>query len=182
MERVVLVYRGERGPEEIVVEIRGRSCAVARGGVTVRGDLAPLGDGRLSLVLEDGRQIAGRVADVEPGAVWLSTRGAGRRLEVAEPLRDRLSHAPAHGPGDGEDEDVRALMPGRVVEVAVKAGEVAPAGGLLLVLEAMKMQNEIRTARGGAVAQVNVQKGQTVDGGALLVRLKPLESNPTGTR
>src|SRR5262249_26596603 len=152
------------------------------GGESAGGAAGPRGDGRLSLLPEGGRQIAGRVGEVAPGVVWVASRGSGRRVEVAEPLRDRLSHAPAQGPGEGEDEDVRALMPGRVVEVTVKAGEVAPAGALLLVLEAMKMQNEIRTARGGAVAQVHVEKGQTVDGGALLVRLKPLESNPAGPR
>ena len=181
MERIVLVYRGENGPEEIVVEIRGRVCAVRRGEESVRGDLAALGDGRLSLLLEDGRQLCGRVAEVSPGVVWVASRGSGRRLEVAEPLRDRLSHSESHGLGEDEDENVLALMPGRVVEVAVRAGDEVPPGGLLLVVEAMKMQNEIRSVRGGSVVKVGVAKGDTVDSGAPLVRLKPLESNSAGT-
>jgi len=78
------------------------------------------------------------------------------------------------------EEAVRALMPGRVVEVAVKVGDAVPPGGLLLVLEAMKMQNEIRSVRGGAVVQLAVEKGRTVEGGALLLTLKPGGNESTG--
>ena len=59
-------------------------------------------------------------------------------------------------------------MPGRVVEVAVAAGDRVEPRSLLLVLEAMKMQNEIRCARGGLVTRVAVEAGKAVEGGALL--------------
>jgi biotin carboxyl carrier protein len=172
MERVVFVYRGEKGPEEIVVERRDRSCVVARGGKAEQAELVSLGDGRLSLLFQDGRQLCGRVVESAPGIVWVVSRGVGRRLEIAEPLRDRLAHSVDHGPGGDEGEEVRALMPGRVVDVAVKVGEAVPPGGLLLVIEAMKMQNEIRSVRGGDVVQLGVEKGQTVESGALLLTLK----------
>ena len=84
-------------------------------------------------------------------------RGRGRRprprrrkIALAEPLRDRIAHAreeSARRPG--ADEEIRALMPGRVVEVAVAEGASVSAGALILVLEAMKMQNEIRCSRRG---------------------------------
>ena len=73
-----------------------------------------------------------------------------RRIALAEPLQDRLAHAGDEGAGPRRDEEVRALMPGRVVEVAVTVGARVPAGALLLVLEAMKMQNEIRAAAPGS--------------------------------
>ena len=173
MERVVFVYRGEGGPEEIVVEHRGSSCTFTRAGRVERGEMVALGGGRLSLLFEDGRQICGRVAEAAPGVLSVASRGAERKLEIAEPLRDRLAHTVVHGLGGDEEEHVRALMPGRVVEVAVKVGDAVPPGGLLLVLEAMKMQNEIRSIRGGAVAQLSVEKDRTVDRGALLLTLKP---------
>jgi len=87
MERIVFVYRGEKGPEEIVVERRGSFCSLARGGGIERADLAALPDGRLSLLFEDGRQVSGRVAGADPGAVTVVSRGISRRLELAEPLR-----------------------------------------------------------------------------------------------
>jgi biotin carboxyl carrier protein len=64
-------------------------------------------------------------------------------------------------------------MPGRVVEVSVAEGQTVAAGGILLVLEAMKMQNEIRASRGGVVARVAVAAGQAVDRGALLAAIAP---------
>ena len=179
MERVVFVYRGESGAEEIVVERRGASYTLTRGGRIERAELMVLGDGRLSLLFEDGRQVCGRVAETAPGILSVARRGAGRRLAIAQPLRDRLAHAAPHGPGGDEEEEVRALMPGRVVDVAVKVGDAVPPGGLLLVLEAMKMQNEIRSARGGAVVQLAVEKGRAVEGGALLLTLKPGGNEPT---
>lgn len=74
---------------------------------------------------------------------------------------------------DEEDSDGRmmALMPGRVVRVHVQPGDVVQRGTTLLVLEAMKMQNEITAPRDGVVSSVLVQDGQTVEGGALLITL-----------
>jgi 3-methylcrotonyl-CoA carboxylase alpha subunit len=172
MERIVFVYRGEKGPEEIVVERRGAFCSLARGGALERADLATLPDGRLSLVFEDGRQVSGRVAAADPGVVTVISRGVSRRLELAEPLRDRLAHAFLSDPGGGGEEQVRAPMPGRVVDVAVALGQTVSPGALLLVLEAMKMQNEIRSEHGGTVVRLDVEKGRVVESGALLVTLE----------
>ena len=171
MERIVFVYRGENGPEDIVVERRGSFCSLARGGSIERTDLATLPDGRLSLLFEDGRQVSGRVAVAGPGAVMVVSSGIGRRLELAEPLRDRLAHAFQNDPGGGGQEEVRAPMPGRVVAVSVALGETVEPHGLLMVLEAMKMQNEIRSEHGGTVLRLDVENGRTVESGALLVTL-----------
>jgi biotin carboxyl carrier protein len=170
MERAVFVFRNGRDAEEIVVERRGSACTFTRGENVERADAAELGDGRLSLVFEDGRQVCGRV---------VAQGSTAYRLSLADPLTDRLAHAQDHEHAGDEREDVRALMPGRVVEVAVKVGETVPAGGLLLVLEAMKMQNEIRSARGGRVLSAPVEKGKAVEGGALLMTLEA-QPNPIG--
>jgi biotin carboxyl carrier protein len=179
MERSVFVYRGDGDPEEILIERRGSACTFTRGGRVEHADAAELGDGRLSLVFEDGRQICGRVAVAATGLVAVAQGSTAYRLSLAEPLTDRLAHAQGGEHAGDEREDVRALMPGRVVEVAVKVGENVPAGGLLLVLEAMKMQNEIRSARGGTVLSAPVEKGRAVEGGALLMTLEP-RPNPIG--
>ena len=62
-------------------------------------------------------------------------------------------------------------MPGNVFKVECKPGQAVKAGDVLVVLEAMKMENEILAPRDGTVAQVAVNKGSTVDTGALLVVL-----------
>ncbi len=68
--------------------------------------------------------------------------------------------------------DVRAPMPGLVLEVAVAEGEKVAAGGKLFILEAMKMENEIRAPMGGTVEGVKVRKGDVVEKDQLLVRIQ----------
>ena len=65
--------------------------------------------------------------------------------------------------------EVRAIIPGRVVALSVAVGDAVEAGQQLLVVEAMKMQNEVRAPRAGTVERIAVGAGQTVDLGAVLV-------------
>jgi biotin carboxyl carrier protein len=60
-------------------------------------------------------------------------------------------------------------MPGKVVRVLVKSGDLVRARQPLVVVEAMKMENELRAQRDGTVADVQAREGQSVDAGALLV-------------
>ena len=77
--------------------------------------------------------------------------------------------APAAAPVAGEA--VNAPMPGNILKVNVTAGQAVKEGDVLVVLEAMKMENEIMAPKAGTVAQVLVSKGSTVDTGATLVVL-----------
>jgi glutaconyl-CoA decarboxylase len=69
----------------------------------------------------------------------------------------------------GAGDAVNAPMPGNILKVNVKAGDAVKAGTVLVVLEAMKMENEIMAPKDGTVTQVLVSKGSTVDTGAPLV-------------
>ena len=60
-------------------------------------------------------------------------------------------------------------MPGKIVKLLVKAGDQVEEGQTLLVMEAMKMQNELKTSTTGTVKTVHVQEGATVETGASLV-------------
>ena len=78
--------------------------------------------------------------------------------------------APAAAPVvTGAGEAVNAPMPGNILKVNVTAGQAVKAGTVLVVLEAMKMENEIMAPKDGTVSQVLVQKGSTVDTDAPLV-------------
>ena len=68
--------------------------------------------------------------------------------------------------------DIRAIIPGRIAAVRVTPGDAVEAGETLLVVEAMKMQNELRAPRPGIVERVAVGEGQTIDRGDLLVVLR----------
>ena len=88
---------------------------------------------------------------------------------AAAPAAPAAAPAAAAAPVAGEA--VTAPMPGNILKVAVTAGQAVKEGDLLLVLEAMKMENEIFAPKDGTVAQVLVSKGSTVDTGATMVVL-----------
>ena len=106
------------------------------------------------------------------GVRWVLGVG-GERTEV-EVVDERthqiqaLTGRRATGPAGGA---VRAPMPGLVVRVAVEEGDRVPAGAALVVIEAMKMENELRAPRAGTVAKVLVRPGTAVEKGATLVVL-----------
>ena len=77
--------------------------------------------------------------------------------------------APAAAPaGSAGAVAVNAPMPGNILDVRVKPGDSVKAGDTLLILEAMKMENEISAPQDGTIASVNVSKGDTVNSGDLL--------------
>ena len=170
MRRLELVFRDEAGGDPQAVRLEGEPGAwrFTRDGVTREVSVAKLPDGRLSLLFSDGRQVCGRARSLGTGRVEVVVAGVARAVALADPLHDLLSHSAEAGAGSG-NEEVRALMPGRVVEVRVAEGDAVAAGQVLLVLEAMKMQNEIRASAGGIVARCAVAAGQAVDGGALML-------------
>jgi pyruvate carboxylase len=91
-------------------------------------------------------------------------------VERAE-LRARATSGRDAAGHDGPIE-VRAIIPGRVVSVAVNPGDAVTVGGRLLAVEAMKMENEVRAPRDGIVERVEVGPGDTVELGDVLVVIR----------
>jgi biotin carboxyl carrier protein len=79
--------------------------------------------------------------------------------------------APAAPAVTAAGETVKAPMPGNILSIKVAQGQKVKAGDILIMLEAMKMENEILAPRDGVVAQIVTSKGATVDTGAPLVVL-----------
>ena len=91
-------------------------------------------------------------------------------MAVADPLTHLAAQA-AGGKGGRRQQKVTAYMPGRVVAVLVEEGQEVQAGQGVVVLEAMKMENEIRAESDGTIRQVFVTPGQNVEGGDPLFEL-----------
>jgi len=85
-------------------------------------------------------------------------------VRLTDPGRKAREGARTPGP-----ERILTMMPGKVVRVLVAAGDAVSAGQGVVVVEAMKMENEITAGRAGNVQSVEVKPGQSVEGGALLV-------------
>ena len=77
------------------------------------------------------------------------------------------------GANSGADSgEIKATMPGRVVKILVKKDQEVEAGQSLLVLEAMKMENEIKASRAGTISNIHVTEAASVESGALLVSME----------
>jgi len=91
----------------------------------------------------------------------------GGRTHRIRLLDERALRARGRAVGAG-DREVRAIMPGKVVAVLVEVGATVEPGQGLLVIEAMKMENEVPAPRAGTVKELRVQPGQAVEAGELL--------------
>ncbi len=111
-------------------------------------------------------------ANVNTGDLLVAIGGtvtAAAPVAPAAPAAAPAPAAPAAPVVTGAGETVSAPMPGTILSVAVTQGQAVQAGDVLVVLEAMKMENEIKAPKAGTVTQVVTTKGANVDTGAALV-------------
>ncbi len=163
---------GHLGDREEKIRVRRTSDGyrVTIGDIVHEVDVVNTGDGSYSLVLAGSQH----EVSVQPrsGGDYLVTTASG---ETAVSLLDPLVHLAheAHGAAAGSGlRQVTAYMPGRVVEILAAEGEAVEAGQGVLVLEAMKMKNEIQAESAGTVVKILVENGQTVEGGDPLFEIE----------
>jgi biotin carboxyl carrier protein len=153
-ERIALEVRREGG--RVSAEVGGRSYEV---------EAQALGAG-VYLLLHEGRVYECRVGARADGEseVTVGARAYGVRLTDPKHLRG----AGVVGAQDAGRAQIKAPMPGKVVRVLVEAGQAVEAGQGVVVVEAMKMQNELKSPKAGAVAELRAEPGATVNAGDVL--------------
>lgn len=153
MKRVLVL---DRASGDVAAEVTLDTTASTRGAIVLAGlssaVTATAGRFRVEVVV-DGWRFEFEVEDADRAALR------------ARATKGRAAHI-QHGPTE-----VRAIIPGRVLTVAVTPGDVVMAGQQLLTVEAMKMQNELRAPRDGTVERVSVGPGATVEPGDVLLVL-----------
>ena len=135
--------------------------AILEHGSAGTGDRTPVLFGPVRLDPHRGTEVREVVVDGWRVEVEIE---AEQRADLRERARRGTSAALGGGPVE-----IRAIIPGRVVAVFVRAGDAVEAGQQVLVVEAMKMQNELRAPREGIVERVGVAVGATIEVGDLLV-------------
>ncbi|HEX7337291.1 MAG TPA: biotin/lipoyl-containing protein [Gemmatimonadales bacterium] len=151
----------------IEVEVDGDRVTVA--GETYRASLGTISGTPLRQLLLDGRPTTLSVESLGRGR-WALAPG-GERWEV-EVLDERTRHIRSLTNGANRPPAsvvLKAPMPGLVLRIQVEAGEKVEAGAGLVVLEAMKMENELKAGASGVVKAVLVNPGQAVEKGQVLL-------------
>jgi len=162
-------FIAREGERELEVEVlrHGAGYRVRLGDRWLEADFINVGSYVRSLRLEDGTQVP-LVHHREGNTHQISLDGSTVHVDVIDPLAAKRRRREDEIGGSGT---VKALMPGRVVRVLVNKGDTVRKGAGLLILEAMKMENEITSPADGTVDEVFVTPGQTVDAGADLVHI-----------
>jgi pyruvate carboxylase subunit B len=163
-----VIFEAQVDARTVRVEVRQRDgrYTVALDGDAMEVDFAEAGPHFASLL------IAGQSYEVgiERAALGYQVALPGASLLVRLEAARRGGGAPPQ-PRAGGPARLLAPMPGKIVRVLAAVGEQVTAGQGLVVMEAMKMENELRAARAGRVGAIHVGEGQAVETGALLVSL-----------
>jgi biotin carboxyl carrier protein len=156
--------------EKFSIEVRregGRVFADV-GGRSYELEASALGGGQY-LLLHEGRVYDCRVSAETGGARGVSevnVRGRAYGVTLTDPKHLRgAGGAHAHDAGQAQ---VTAPMPGKVVRVMVEVGQQVEAGQGVVVVEAMKMQNELKSPKAGTVTELRAEPGSTVNAGDVL--------------
>ena len=111
-------------------------------------------------------EIDGEQATVDGITYPIAVSGAGRGASAAKSQTRKRAASAAASDDPGQ---VRAIMPGKILRVQVAEGDKVQEGDVLLILEAMKMENELHAKKSGIVKQLTVSPGDDVEIGELLV-------------
>ncbi|MEJ7578287.1 MAG: biotin/lipoyl-containing protein [Pyrinomonadaceae bacterium] len=120
------------------------------------------------LLIADNRVYECRVENTAEanGAVRVEIGGSSYEIVLSDPKR--LRAARSAGAEQGGRAVLKATMPGKIVRVLVEAGAEVEAGAGVIVVEAMKMQNELKSPKSGRVVEITAQEGATVNAGEVL--------------
>jgi biotin carboxyl carrier protein len=158
--------------EKLALEVRreGERVFAEVGGRAYELEARALGAGGY-LLIHEGRVYECRVnsepgADGARGALEVSVGGRAYGVRLTDP-----KHLRGAGPALGQDAaraQIKAPMPGKVVRVLVEVGQTVETGDGVVVVEAMKMQNELKSPKTGTIAELRAEPGATVNAGDVL--------------
>lgn len=158
----------------IEVEVDGDRVVVA--GETHNATLSPIAGTPLRQLLLDGRPTTLAVESLGRGRWALIPGGERWEVEVLDERTRHIRSLTAGGDRPTASPLLKAPMPGLVLRVQVEAGDRVEAGKGLVVLEAMKMENELKSRAAGVVRAVRVRPGEAVEKGQVLLEFEAADA------
>jgi biotin carboxyl carrier protein len=162
------------GAKEMVIEVDGASVSVD--GVPHEAHLGPVPGTPLRHLLLDDTSLTLAMDRRGQGEWEVAFRGTRFGVAVVDERTRHIRSLTGHGTDQGGPVSLRSPMPGLVVRVLVSPGQAVQPGQGLVVLEAMKMENELRAQAGAVVAAVQIRGGQAVEKGQVLIEFEPSAS------
>jgi len=161
-------YVATVGEQSFVVDVSGTDgqYRITIGEETWEVDARLTAQGIYSLLV-DGVSYVADVVDRD-GACVVDVGGELYEITVEEQTR-HIIRTRGGAAGGSRSRTLTAPLPGKISRVAVRPGDAVAAGDTLLVIEAMKMENEFKAGAAGTVAEVRVQPGQAVNAGDVLI-------------
>jgi biotin carboxyl carrier protein len=150
---------------EVSLSLKGELATAEIDGRDYELEVRSLGLGEY-LLLHGSSVYKCRVANKERAAFEVTLAGQSHDITITDPKRLRRGQSAAgHDHGSAE---IVSPMPGKVVRVLVEPGARVEAGAGIVVVEAMKMQNEMKSPKAGVVVSINAEAGATVNAGDVL--------------
>jgi len=158
------------GTDKVAVEINsnGGSKKIRLGGTDILCDWVRIAEGHYSLILDGS--VLDALVNLEPETCVVTSRAGTYSFRIIDPRRSSSRKKPDQGTAGVQR--VCAEMPGKIIRVLVREGDAVEHDQGLLVLEAMKMQNEIRAPKSGVVKQVAAAEGITINTGDFLLSIE----------
>jgi biotin carboxyl carrier protein len=168
--RYLATLKGKKEAVPVDLEIDGtHRYVLTLDGVKHVVDAQPVGEGALSLLIDGASydvELHEREDEVEVDLGLTLTR-----VDVADERQAKLRAGTARFHAEGR-QVILAPMPGKVVKLLVRAGDEVKEGQGLVVVEAMKMENELKSPKAGKVIEVHAQEGQAVENNAKLLTVE----------
>ena len=175
MKRTLMVGKTQH---EVELLRRDGALTLLWDGEAQEADILEVEPGCYSVILDghtvDVRLDGAKHPDPDVQALRATLYDGAYEFALQDPMKALLAAAGGSSTSGGL---LSSPMPGKIVKVLVKEGEAVAEGQTLLVMEAMKMQNELKSPCTGTVAKVHVEEGATVETGAKLVDVKPLDAD-----
>ncbi len=154
---------------QVAVARSGGGFAVTLDGQTHHVDAARIDAHSLSLIVDSVRSADATIAPArERGHATVHIGAAAVPVAMANG-RPRYGRRHDGADGDASPQRITAPMPGKIVRVPVSVGDAVRVRQPVVVVEAMKMENELRAGRDGTVAEIHAREGMSVEAGALLI-------------
>jgi len=164
-------YIASIGTQEFEVEIINEH-EVSVNGKHYKINFKPVSGQPVFSLLADNGSYQAHVFESDDDELQILLRGTLYKVLVEDEREKRLKAAAGGGGLASGDLLLKSPMPGLIVQVLVKVGDLVSTGDVLIILESMKMQNELKSSSDGKVTQIQVKKGDSVEQKQILLTVE----------